>query len=57
MTKIETIKQWLKDTETKYDTHSVYRNGIIMYDLAEENKRLFIEKTTLTKVLSILEEK
>lgn len=54
MTEIFQIRQWLEETETKYNSHSDYQNGLIVHYLADEKKRLFTEMVTLKRVMSVL---
>lgn len=58
--KIEEIKNWLQQTESKIESHSIYVNGkkgLISPKLVEEGKDLLNTKIVLKKVLSILEDK
>lgn len=52
--KINILKQWLTDSEVKYDNHKVERSGLYMHDLIVEQQRLFTEIVTLKKVLGIV---
>ena len=49
--KINMLKQWLADSEAKYDNHKVERSGLYMHDLIVEQQRLFTEIVTLKRVL------
>jgi len=52
--KINMLKQWLADSEAKYNNHKVERNGLYMHDLIVEQQRLFTEIVTLKRVLGEL---
>ena len=52
--KINILKQWLTDSEVKYDNHKVERSGLYMHDLIVEQQRLFTEIVTLKRVLGEL---
>ena len=52
--KINMLKQWLTDSEAKYDNHKVERSGLYMHDLIVEQQRLFTEIVTLKRVLGEL---
>lgn len=51
---INMLKQWLADSEAKYDNHKVERSGLYMHDLIVEQQRLFTEIVTLKRVLGEL---
>ena len=58
--KIEEIKKWLQQTESKIESHSIYvngKNGLISSKLVEESKDLLNTRLNLKKVIEILEEK
>ena len=56
-TRVEKIKQLLKDTEIEYHNHSTERKGLVVHELVEKNKTLFITILTLKHVIRILEGK